>query len=307
MKITDFRDNGKNPPRIVCLGNFDGVHLGHMALLNEAKRKKEELSIAFPGVCCGVLTFTEPSHGFLMKDPPPHITDSTEKAELFRAAGMDFLITLDFGDVRDMTPETFVREILIGSAGCVSAVCGYNFRFGKDAVGDPAALTALMNGRASVIPPVIYDGEVISSTAIRSAALAGNVEKAAAMLGRPLHIVSNVIHGKALGASLGFATINQPIPEKMLIPAPGVYITSCKINGHIYPSITNLGTRPTFDDGLGLICETHIIGYSGNAYGESAETSFYRFLRPERRFSSADELTAEIRKNIEEAKEFFRS
>ncbi|MBQ9079482.1 MAG: bifunctional riboflavin kinase/FAD synthetase [Clostridia bacterium] len=290
---------------VLCLGNFDGVHIGHKALLNEAKRQKKRLSAQYPNISCGVVTFSEPTHETLSKTPPPRITDLNEKCQLFRQADMDVLIALDFNSVRDMPPSEFVSDILHKQCNCVMTVCGFNFRFGAGGRGDHDTLAELMGGCSVTVPPVELNGITVSSTAIRAAVLEGNIEAANAMLGRPFCIEGAVEHGRGVGNKLGFATLNQHFRHGYLIPAHGVYVSSCEIDGMHFPAVSNVGTHPTFGEHSEAVCETHIIGFCGDLYGKHIKTHLYKFLRPERKFDSPEQLTAEVMKNIQAAAEYF--
>lgn len=308
MEILDLKSNAplsSLPSCVLCLGNFDGVHTGHAALLHEALRQKALLSDIYDGIICGVCTFREPTQEFLRSVPTPRITSLCEKEELFRAAGMDCLITVDFQNVRNMTPAEFVSEILTDACHCVMAVCGYNYRFGVGGTGDPETLTGLLGGRASVVAPVMYNGNAVSSTAIRTAVQSGDMKTASAMLGRCFSINAEVTHGRAVGSSLGFATLNQRFREGCLIPAYGVYISRCEIDGKVLPAVSNVGVRPTFGNSGEVVCESHIFDYCDNAYGKIVRTELIEFLRPEQNFNTPIQLVKAIQKDIETAKSYF--
>ena len=303
-----------NNPRIICLGNFDGVHLGHRALFERALQIRDDMishscvsgqdNYSTPPVC-GVLTFTQPTYAYLRSDPPPRITNGEMREKLIRKAGMQFVITLDFADVMDMPPEKFVREVLIEKYHCIMTVCGYNFRFGCRGTGDSTQLYELMNGHSVTVEPVRVDGNIVSSTAIRSAITDGDMQSAARMLGRPYSIENTVQHGHGVGSGLGFATVNQHFEPGFLVPAAGVYASRCIIDGVSYAAVSNVGCRPTFGDGDPVLCETHIIGLCADLYGKTIRTELHLRLRPEQRFNSAEELAAAIRHDIESAAEYF--
>jgi riboflavin kinase/FMN adenylyltransferase len=293
------------PPAVLCLGNFDGVHTGHAALLNEALKIKRRLAAQYNDIVAGVLTFSPSPNEVLLASPPPRITDLKEKAGLIAEAGMDRLYIVDFEYVRDMTPGRFISEILKVRCGCVHAVCGFNFRFGIGGYGGPDTLDREFCGNVSVLGPVMYSGVAVSSTGIRHAVLAGEMEAAAAMLGRPYSLTAPVVRGSSVGGRLGFPTANQKFPPGKLIPKIGVYISACVVDGVRRPAVTDIGVRPTFCGQDELRCETHIIGYDAELYGRTIKTEFYKYLRPEYRFESPDELAAAVRADIESALEYF--
>lgn len=294
-----------NDGRIVCLGNFDGVHLGHRALFERALSERAVLQKKGADVECGVLTFSQPTHNYLDKIPPPRITSADERERLIFEAGMEFVITLDFAELRDMEPEQFVRDILVDEYGCILAVCGYDFHFGCGGSGDSALLSSLMSGSAAVVEPVRLGDTVISSTAIRSAVERGDMETAAQMLGRPWSFSSTVEHGHGIGAELGFATLNQRFAPGFLMPARGVYASRCTVGDKSYPAVSNVGCRPTFTDGDSVLCETHIIGLSADLYDTRVRTELHHFMRDEQRFDSPEQLQRAVRRDIEAAAEYF--
>ena len=299
---------------ILCLGNFDGVHIGHQALferaLVEQKRFGEVSShertpsgIAVPS--CGALTFSEPTYKYLKKDPPPRITTSAERERLIREAGMQFVASLNFAEIRDMSPEAFGRDVLIGQFGCVMTVCGYNYRFGRGGAGDSALLSELMGGRSVTVPPVLVGDTPVSSTAIRAAVISGDMETANGMLGRVFRVEGTVLHGHGVGAKLGFATVNQHFTPGFLVPARGVYASRCIVDGQSYPAVSNVGCRPTFSDGDEVLCETHILGRSIDLYGREIATELYHLLRPERKFDSPESLRVAVMHDIDSAAQYF--
>lgn len=292
--------------RVICLGNFDGVHLGHRALFEAALRVARELDgDGSRRIECAALTFSRPTHSYLERTPPPRITSSEERERLILEAGMQRVIALDFADIRNMSAEQFVRDVLVGQYNCVAAVCGYDYRFGLGGHGDNARLRELMDGRAVTVAPVCLGETVISSTAIRAAVERGDMQTAARMLGRPWSLETCVEHGHGVGRGLGFATLNQHFVHGFLVPARGVYVSSCTVDGQRYPAISNVGCRPTFEDGDSVLCETHILDLHADLYGKNVRTELHRFVRPERRFDSAEALSKAVGRDIETAKRYF--
>ncbi len=293
------------PPCVLCLGNFDGVHLGHIALLEQAIRQKKRLEAEYHDIKCGVVTFTQPTHQVLSRTPLPRITDLEEKRLLFARHGIDILIALDFGAVKDMSARDFVRQILREQCNCKMAVCGFNFRFGAGGAGTQDTLISLMDGNAVVVPPVVIDGTTVSSTVIRAAIAEGDMQRANSLLGRPFGLKSQVLHGRGVGNTLGFATINQHFQPNHIIPAKGVYASCCVVDGSPLPAVSNVGTHPTFGDGDEIVCETHILDFDGDLYGKTVTTQLHYFIRPERKFDSPEQLTAEVTQNIRTAKSYY--
>ena len=285
------------PPSAVAIGVFDGVHRGHRALLDLTRREASRR-----GQSAAVLTFDDDP---ALKPGAAHITTLEERLTLLRDAGMDAAVVLPFPAVRDMSPETFVREVLTGTLAARLALVGYNFRFGRGAVAGADTLGTLMRqcgGDALCLPQqTLADGSPVSASRVRAAVGAGDMPLAAALLARPYALTLPVVHGRALGRTLGLPTINQEIPPGLLLPKRGVYAGEAIVFGRSFPAVTNVGTRPTVS-GEGLSLETHIIGFSGDLYGESPTVRLFSYLRPERKFASLDELKDEILQNMKEAK-----
>ena len=288
---------------ILCLGNFDGVHLAHRTLLREAKRMQQKL---LPHAKCGVFCFDPPSSDFLFPQPPRHLCLGEEKAERFRSEGMDFALFADFSKLCELEPEAFVNEILIKHCHCVGIVCGFNYRFGKGGRGTPQMMQALFEGPLFVQSEITLDVKTVSSSEIRKLIAEGRMEDANRLLTIPYSFTSPVLHGKTLGRKLGAPTINQHMPHGMQIPRLGVYLTECEIDGVRYTGVSNIGKRPTVDCTEEIVCETFVLDFSGDLYGKSIKTSFLRFLRPEQRFEGQDELQQQIASDIKEAQKYQR-
>ncbi len=283
-----MKESSPHEPCVVALGNFDGVHAGHAALIGEGKRRAEEA-----GLSLLALTFLPES----LPHPPALLTGKEERETLLRAAGADEVVFLPFGEVCTMSPEVFVREVLIARYDAKIAVSGFNYRFGYRAAGDTDTLCRLMReaGRDAVVTDaVLYRGEPVSSSRIREALADGDVDGAAAMLRRPVSWSLPVLHGKALGRTLGFPTINQVPPAGHAIPRHGVWRAEVEIDGKIFPALTNIGVRPTVDHDGRIDYETWIKGYRGDLYGRVLTVTLKGFLRDERRFSSEEELKKQI-------------
>ena len=307
QKFIDLRSGGEFVPHsslVLCLGTFDGVHRGHMALIEETLRQKSLLCDEYPDILGGAWCFSQPPADFLFERSAPHITTLDRKLELFAEAGLDVAVVGDFPTVRRISHVDFINSLLRDECRCVKAVCGFNFRFGNGALGTPDDLSALPRGCVT-LPRVTFGDVTVSSSEIRRRIADGRIEEANEMLGRPFSFDLPVIHGKSLGRHLGAPTINQQIPKESLIPAHGVYASRATVGGETYVSITNIGTNPTVSDGDAIHCETHLLNFKGDLYGERVTTELLKFLRPERRFGSKTELSEAIASDIASAKKYF--
>ena len=286
---------------VVALGFFDGVHRGHRLLLDETVRRARA-----GGLTSAVFTFTD--EGARLKPDSIRICTEEERYRLLFEAGIDVIFTSAFSSVSSLSPEAFVSDILLTRCHAAGAVCGFNYRFGACAAGDTDTLRTLMDGygEVSVIPPLLYQGLPVSSTRIRAALLEGDIPTVTRLLGRPYILSAPVLHGKALGRTLGIPTINQTFPSGVGIPRHGVYAVTCDIDGETYLGVANVGLRPTVDDDGRVNCETHIVSFEGDLYGRCIKTTFLSFLRPEIKFSSVEELSAQIQKDIRKAETLWR-
>ncbi|MBQ7301654.1 MAG: bifunctional riboflavin kinase/FMN adenylyltransferase [Clostridia bacterium] len=272
-----------------ALGCFDGVHIGHAALLQKACSLARETDTA-----PAVWTFLNPPFPGRAKQ----LTPLSEKLALFASHDIRYAMLFDFADVRNYEPEPFVREILVGACHTRACVCGFNFRFAKNASGTPDDLHYALSAHGAalhVLPPVQWDGAPVSATRIRAFLASGDVASAAYCLGRYHALSLPVVHGKELGRTIGVPTINQNPTDALQLPANGTYATAVTIDGISYPSVTNIGIRPsvTGDDHIPN-AETHIIGYRGWLYDRPVTVVFRRRLRDEIRFPSLDALKAQI-------------
>lgn len=301
MTVTVLPDR----PLAVALGNFDGVHLGHARLLSAARDIAREI----PNCASVAWTFTALAKGGSTENIViPALTTPTEKARAIAAAGIEYVVFEEFETVRALSPASFVAEYLTKQFRCAAAVCGFNFRFGAGAVGDAAMLSRLLGARGipvTVVEPVLAEGKVLSSTRIRAAVAAGEMEEARALLGRPFSICFPVVHGHRLGRTIGIPTLNQNFPDGHIVPRHGIYACLCTVGERCYPAVANVGTRPTVSDSGAVNCETHIIGYDGSLYGESVRVSFCRRLRGEIKFDSVSGLKAQIETDIATACAYF--
>ena len=278
---------------VIALGFFDGVHLGHRELLRSARERAEAMKLPL-----GVFTFTTDSP---IKKGKKIYSDS-ERCALLREAGADFALICSFGEVSELSPEDFVLKVLIGKLSARVAVAGFNYRFGKGASGDAAALTHLMEragGCALICEDVTLDGETVSTTRIKARLEAGEVAEAARLLGAPFRISGEVTHGNSVGRKLGFPTVNTSRDEWLLLPRRGVYRTATVIDGKVFSALTNVGSCPTFGD-RDVHCETYILDFDGDLYGRNITVYFLDYLREEIRFESEKELIMQI--NIDKSR-----
>ncbi len=280
---------------VAALGFFDGIHVGHTALLKETVclAKKYELTPA-------VLTF-HTAHRY--KGAPLLLSEEQKEAEILRT-GIETLFVYDFEEIASLSPEAFVQKVLKERHSVRFAVVGPNFRFGHGATGTSSLLSEMIP--TIVVPFAERHGEIVSSTAIRKRIESGDVSSAKDFLGRPFSITGTVMRGKGLGHTWGFPTINLSLPENGVCPRFGVYIAFVAIEGNSYPAVVNIGVRPSVDmEGVPNL-ECHILAKAGELYGKSAAVSLLQFLREERRFPSVEALKAQIETDIEEAKAWIK-
>lgn len=271
----------------LALGTFDGVHKGHRAVL-ELPPEYKKIAVVFP----------LPPKAALSGEPIALMTPE-DKCRVLKSIGTDEVFMLDFGKVRNMPPYNFL-EFLRDTFSPDYISCGFNYRFGKNASGDTALLSEFCkeNGIAfKICEPVTADGETVSSTEIRAFLKNGEPEKANRLMTEPFSYTAPVIKGDERGRTLGFPTANQKYPEVLIPVRFGVYKSSAVINGKAYSAITDIGVRPTFKTEY-IISETFIKDFSADIYGREMTVSLLGFIRGEIKFSSAEELVAQIKKDI---------
>lgn len=286
---------------VLCLGNFDGVHLAHRELLRSALAWKETLGL---DAAVGVFCFRELTAKYLDRDFEGQLCSLEARMERFRACGMEFVILADFSEVQNVSAEQYLSEILIGQCHAEAVACGFNHRFGKGGQGTVDLLEKYFEGRVFVQSPVVFEGARVSASRIRKLLQEGGAEEAATLLTLPYSITSPVLHGKTLGGKMGVPTANQCFAEGAVIPKRGVYITECEVDGVRYRGVSNVGVRPTVDDGETVNCETYLIDFSGDLYGRVLTVHFLKYLREEKRFEDLDLLRAQIAEDIRSARSF---
>lgn len=275
--------------RAVALGFFDGIHLGHRLIIQktvEAARSR--------GLKATVLTFSDfPVKGFKA------LTSLDEKIEIIKELGADEVICAKFTDeLKNMSPEEFFEKVLCDRFGSEVLVSGGDYTFGRMASGNTELLSALASSKAVthiIVPDVLYAGEKSSSTKIRDLLKNGGASEAVELLGgRPFCYEGVVVYGKKLGRTLGFPTVNIPVPEDKLIAKFGVYRSRVIIDGKAYPSVSNVGLRPTVEHSDNINCETFIYNFDKDMYGRFIRVELWEFIRPEMAFSSVDQLKAQV-------------
>ncbi len=296
---------------VMCLGNFDGVHRAHSVLLAEGRQLARELSAKEGETLAGVFCFFRPTVDFVFtpEGVTPvrvrgHLTTLRDKLRIFAERGLDFACLCDFPDVRDLTPPEFI-SLLKESCGCVGVVCGFNYYFGRGAQGNAYhLLEAFGEGHMFIQPEMKVDGITVSSSHIRACLKEGDTETAERLLGRPYSLETAVVHGKALGRTLGFPTANQYFPAERAIPQTGVYATLCHTPYGVYAGVSNVGSHPTVDDFARVNCETYIIDMKGDLYGKRIKVEFLTKLRDEQKFDGLDSLVAAIQRDARRASAF---
>jgi phosphoribosyl 1,2-cyclic phosphate phosphodiesterase len=294
-----------NRGSILAIGNFDGIHLGHQAILRAVTQRAVET-----GDVATALTFDPPPRRVLKPESAPQrLSTNAQRMEWFGVEGLEAAVVMPFTmELARLSPQDFVEEILVHDLKVRVVLVGENFRFGHRQAGDVKLLRELgmRHGfEVVVIPPVIYRGEIVSSTAIRRAISTGDVSQAACLLGRPFGLTGEVVSGTGTGRRFTFPTLNLA-PEQELLPARGVYVTRTLLEGETQSrrSVTNIGNRPTFN-GSSLSVETHVLDYSGEITARHIKVRFWKRLREEKKFAGAEELRTQIAQDIASAGRFF--
>ncbi len=288
--------------RVVALGFFDGVHLGHRAILSAARKRADELCVP-----CAVFTFYSESPS--AKQSAVRLYSTAAKLELLENCGIDEVMIAEFDEVRGVSPESFVIDLLAGELGCAAAVVGKDFRFGYRAMGDASLLSYLMSesgGECIIADDVMMDGKKISTTEIKKYMASGNIAAANKMLGAPYFLGAVVEHGRGVGRTLGFPTVNCPLTDRQGLLKHGVYVSKIVTRGGTYPALTNVGVCPTFD-ARPEHAEAFILDFDGDIYGECVRIILTSFLRPELRFDTPEALREQISSDINKVKEEFKN
>ena len=287
---------------IIALGFFDGVHLGHQALLKACVELAEQI-----GAKTAAITFENHPQSLFSNEIPPLLTTLDDRHRLLQRYGMDRIYAFPVTkEVMSTNWRVFLDQLM--EYGAVGFVCGDDFRFGSRGEGDSEKLRQYCDEKGIpcvIIPEQTMDDTRVSSTYIRSQIEAGDMATAVRFLGHPHVLTGEVTFGRKIGRSIGVPTANLLIPEGIVVPKFGVYACRVKIDGIDYCAVANVGTRPTVG-GHRVTVEPWILDFDGDLYGRRLTLEFHRFLRPERKFDSLEELRCEIWKNAEETKEFFK-
>ena len=279
--------------KIFALGFFDGVHLGHQALLRRGVSLASQMDAQ-----AAAITFLRHPQALFLEKPPLLLTTDGDRDILLRRYGIGPIYKFPVTKEVMSTPwQSFLEELL--SYGAAGFVCGYDFRFGHKGEGNAEKLLQFCLERelpCMIVPEQSLDGIRISSTHIRGLIEKGDVEAAAKFLGHPHVLSGEVVTGRQVGRTIGVPTANILIPEDVVVPKLGVYACLCDIGGETYPAVTNIGSRPTVG-GHQVRAESWILGFDGNLYGKMITLEFVRFLRPEQKFDSLEELKEQIQKD----------
>lgn len=292
MRVTWLPD-AEVRPRRVAVGEFDGVHLGHRAVIDDADT---------------VLTFDPHPRAVVSPEAAPKLlTPLPIKADIVGGLGARELVVIPFdGAFAEQSADEFIRDVLVDRLGATEVRVGENFRFGHHARGDVALLQSCDGFTTTVADMVEVDGEIVSSTHIRGLVVAGDVQRAARFLGLPFHLRGIVQHGDKRGRTLGYPTANLVPDNALCYPGNGVYAcrAALQVDGdwQWWPAAVSIGVRPTFRTGRGVLVEAYLIGYEGDCYGAELRLAFLRRLRGERRFDSVDALVEQMEDDSEQAR-----
>ncbi len=293
----------RRPRTVVTVGNFDGVHLGHQQIVRGVAKRARAMN----AMAAAVTFDPHPLKILRPAEAPPLISTLAQRLAGLAELGLDAVLVLKFDvALSRLSPEEFVRQILVEHLCAAAILVGENFRFGHKHTGDIKLLAEL--GRQHdftvvTVPPVVVRGKVVSSTAIRNAVGEGRVEHAARLLGRLFELTGEIRRGTGQGSRLVFSTLNLT-PEQELLPGKGVYATETQVRGRWYRSATNVGVRPTFAGGP-LSVESHLLNFSKKIRGGAMKVRFWKRLRDERKFSGPKALRAQIARDIAQTRRFF--
>ena len=289
----------------LTIGVFDGVHLGHRYLISQLKELARQ-----HGWLSGVVTFRQhPQKVLSSQTKPPFLTNLAQRTDLLKNEGADAVITLSFTpELARLSARQFLG-LLKKYLRMRGVVIGPDFALGRNREGNAETLRQLgqeMGFSVTVVPPIIIDGEVVSSTAIRNALAKGDMKRAQNLLGRPFSLHGEVIPGAGRGTGLGFPTANLDIDRGQAFPAEGVYASRVHIDDQTYPSITNIGKRPTFG-GSKRVAEVYLLDYHSDLYGQELTVDFIERLRGEKKFDTPQELKKQIAKDVEQGKAILKN
>lgn len=295
---TDRRPGAE--PTVLTIGNFDGVHLGHQALI---KRVVDEAAAL--GTASALLTFHPHPRTVLQPNPPPVVTGRRMRLRLFEQLGLDAAYLIPFTrEFARTPPERFIADYLVAPFRLAKVIIGYDFQFGHNRAGTTALLEAAAREHGfgfEVMPPVTLGEERVSSSAVRAALEAADFARAERLLGRPYSVLEPVQRGEQRGRELGFPTLNQR-PEERLPLAYGIYATRAAIRGRTYDAVSSYGVRPTVSSDTIPVLETYVFDFSGEVYGELVEVYPVHWLREERWYPDLESLRAQIAQDCDDAR-----
>ena len=307
-KMTFIRDlqslQSFNQRSVVTIGSFDGVHLGHQAILNQVKAVAAELGL--PSV---VMTFEpQPQEFFSGERAPARLMRLREKVDALFELGVDQVLCLQFNrELRNLTAAEFVRSVLVDGLGTRHLIVGDDFRFGCDRSGDFKMLSEMGETYDFAVQDtetLEVDGQRVSSTLVRQILEQGNFERASQLLGKPFTITGRVVYGQQLGRELGFPTANVQL-NRYSAPLSGVYAVLVNIDGAVYQGAANVGLRPTVGDLLKPILEVHLLDFEADLYGRRIEVEFVTKIRDEEKFTSLDKLIESIQRDVKQIRAWF--
>ncbi|TCI27395.1 MULTISPECIES: bifunctional riboflavin kinase/FAD synthetase [Exiguobacterium] len=284
-------------PSVIVLGFFDGVHIGHQAVIEHAKQRAEQLDVPVT-----VVTFDPHPKQVLSNnaDAVRYITPLKRKLQRIAALGVERCLVLTFTkQLASLSPQQFVDDYLIG-AGAVHVTAGFDYSYGKFGEGTMETMPYHARGRftTSVVAEQTSDGDKVSSTRIRKLLGAGSVDLASELLGAPYVICGEVIHGDARGRTIGYPTANMVMDASYVMPRLGVYATRVRLeDGRTFDAMTNVGRRPTFYDTGDVSIESHLFDFSEDLYGQLLEIEWVHYLRDERAFDGLDSLIAQLKRD----------
>ncbi len=288
----------------VTVGKFDGLHLGHELLIARLLEQESR------GLRSLVLTFDASPRVALEQQAARQLVTNGERAHILEGQGLSYCAQLPFErEIRNLEPEDFIAR-LVENYRMGYFVCGTDFRFGAKGRGDLGLLRRLsqeLGFELEVVDKLQQDNRDVSSTYVREAIAAGNVQKASELLGYDYFIYGQVVHGNHLGHKIGIPTINLLPPQDKLLPAYGVYVTKVELEGRIYHGVTNIGVKPSIEGSYPVGVETHILDFRRDVYDKAVRVNFCKFLRPERKFASVDELCAQMRSDCAQARDWFNA
>jgi riboflavin kinase/FMN adenylyltransferase len=307
MEVLHFPDDARPPwlvHPVLALGNFDGLHRGHLKIIERVKRG----AVEHGGTAMAMTFDPHPPRVVRPDKAPPLLMTLPQRLEALDHAGIHAIAVVPFTrELSQWEPETFVRAVLVDWLHVSEVWVGANFLFGHDRSGNFSLLRTLgqrYGFRAEKIDPVRYKEFVVSSTRIRRLVAEGRVDEAGALLGHAYALVGTIVEGKRRGRELGFPTANLRT-ENELIPPHGVYATTLTIDGIVRAAVTNVGVNPTFGDGNATSIETHVLRYDGQLYGQRVQLGFVQRIRDERRFDDVDALRAQIDADCRRAERLF--